>query len=50
MLLYGRTIDSCALGPDLEILPGGDQTEIGEKVEIRMVRYLEIIMYFAYYM
>ncbi len=29
---YGRTIHSCALEPDLEILPGGDMTEIGEKV------------------
>jgi len=24
-------IEVCALAPDLEILPGGDQTEIGEK-------------------
>ena len=31
-MLYERVINSCALGPDLEILPGGDQTEIGEKV------------------
>ena len=29
---YRRTVDACALGPDLEILPGGDETEIGEKV------------------
>ena len=29
---YQRTIEACALGPDLEILPGGDETEIGEKV------------------
>ena len=29
---YRKTIDACALGPDLEILPGGDETEIGEKV------------------
>ena len=29
---YQRTVDACALGPDLEILPGGDETEIGEKV------------------
>lgn len=28
---YNRVIDSCALKPDLEILPGGDATEIGEK-------------------
>ncbi|XP_017339262.2 ATP-binding cassette sub-family C member 3 isoform X2 [Ictalurus punctatus] len=28
---YRRVMDACALTPDLEILPGGDQTEIGEK-------------------
>lgn len=40
-ILFGKTLDhakyqkvlsSCALLPDLEILPGGDMTEIGEKV------------------
>ena len=29
--LYSRVIDACALTPDLEMLPAGDQTEIGEK-------------------
>ena len=29
---YDRTLRACALGPDLEILPGGDMAEIGEKV------------------
>lgn len=29
---YSNTLRACALEPDLEILPGGDQTEIGEKV------------------
>ena len=29
---YDNILDACALKPDLEILPGGDQTEIGEKV------------------
>lgn len=29
---YQECINSCALAPDLHILPGGDQTEIGEKV------------------
>ena len=24
-------VEACALQPDLDILPGGDQTEIGEK-------------------
>ncbi|CAG7831109.1 unnamed protein product [Allacma fusca] len=28
---YEKVINSCALRPDLEILPGGDRTEIGEK-------------------
>lgn len=29
---FQATLEACALGPDLELLPGGDQTEIGEKV------------------
>ena len=29
--LYDRVVEACALKPDLEMLPGGDQTEIGEK-------------------
>jgi len=29
---YNRVIDACALRPDLEILPAGDKTEIGERV------------------
>ena len=29
--LYDRVVEACALKPDLEILPGGDQIEIGEK-------------------
>ena len=29
---YDKVVDTCALKPDLEILPGGDKTEIGEKV------------------
>ncbi|CAG2186409.1 ABCC3 [Mytilus edulis] len=28
---YDKVVDGTALRPDLEILPGGDQTEIGEK-------------------
>ncbi|KAI5627349.1 canalicular multispecific organic anion transporter 2 isoform X3 [Silurus asotus] len=28
---YRRVLDACALTPDLEVLPGGDLTEIGEK-------------------
>ena len=29
---YCSTIGNCALRTDLDILPGGDMTEIGEKV------------------
>lgn len=29
---YERTIEACALLTDLDVLPGGDQCEIGEKV------------------
>ena len=29
--MYNRVLDACALRPDLEILPSGDATEIGEK-------------------
>ncbi|XP_065568544.1 multidrug resistance-associated protein 1-like isoform X2 [Artemia franciscana] len=29
---YNQVIDSCALRPDFDILPAGDNTEIGEKV------------------
>ncbi|XP_046682900.1 multidrug resistance-associated protein 1-like isoform X2 [Homalodisca vitripennis] len=28
---YNKTVENCALLPDLKILPGGDATEIGEK-------------------
>lgn len=29
---YRNILEACALKTDLEVLPGGDQTEIGEKV------------------
>jgi ATP-binding cassette subfamily C (CFTR/MRP) protein 1 len=29
---YHKVIDSCALTPDLEVLAGGDKTQIGERV------------------
>lgn len=36
---YNEVIDACALRPDLEMLPGGDKTEIGEKgITVRDVR------------
>ena len=30
--LYNEVLEACELKPDLKILPGGDMTEIGEKV------------------
>ena len=30
---YDKILDGCALRPDLDILPAGDLTEIGEKVQ-----------------
>ena len=30
---YDRILEACALKQDLQILPGGDKTEIGEKVK-----------------
>lgn len=39
--VYDRVLEACALKPDLEILPGGDMTEIGEKVR----KHLEIWKY-----
>ena len=32
---YDSIIEVCALGPDLDILPGGDMTEIGERVSVK---------------
>ena len=32
-MLYDQSLQACALEQDLEILPGGDMTEIGEKVQ-----------------
>lgn len=29
---YRRVLEACALIPDLQLLPAGDQTEIGERV------------------
>ena len=34
---YNKVIEACALRADLDILPGGDMTEIGEKVRITIM-------------
>ena len=33
--VYQKVIEACALKTDLEILPGGDMTEIGERVRLK---------------
>lgn len=40
---YHSVVEACALNMDLEILPAGDQTEIGEKV-FPLVPYLTAII------
>ena len=35
---YKEVIEACALQPDLEILPAGDSTEIGENVCIFLAK------------
>lgn len=35
---YKTVMEACALLPDLEILPSGDRTEIGEKVSMVWVQ------------
>ena len=34
--LYYKVVENCALVPDLEMLPASDQTEIGEKVNLKL--------------
>ena len=33
---YEEVVEACSLRPDIEILPDGDRTEIGEKVHVHM--------------
>lgn len=47
---YRRVLEACALTLDLEVLPGGDMTEIGEKVQKRSTfifcYHLWLLMYY----
>ena len=53
--LYNEVLEACELKPDLKILPGGDMTEIGEKVTnldicnlVRIVHVVRVIMSFFF--
>lgn len=37
---YQKVVEACALLPDLEVLPGGDSTEIGEKVNKDFIHFV----------
>lgn len=48
--VYNRVIEACALKPDLAMLPGGDATEIGEKVssfpsKFRSISSIQILFF-----
>lgn len=40
---YQRVVAACALQSDLEILPAGDSTEIGEKVLVHHPPHIRIV-------
>ena len=42
---YDKVIEACALKPDIQILPAGDQTEIGEKVIHQCIYVFSILSY-----
>ena len=44
--LYNTCIKACALETDLNLLPAGDKTEIGEKVTIICFIWLNLVHYF----
>ena len=38
---YAEVLDACALGPDLDLLPDREHTEIGEKVRVPELRFIQ---------
>lgn len=36
-------IEACSLQPDIDILPQGDQTEIGERVSVLLITILSTV-------
>ena len=47
---FQDVIKACALAPDLELLPGGDLTEIGEKVRLRLLLLLFFFFFFFFFL
>lgn len=45
---YKAVIDACALQPDIKILPGGDMTEIGERVRIQTKSIIYLVNHIFY--
>lgn len=45
---YKHVITACALDPDIEVLPAGDLTEIGEKVRNVFFSKLEVVPFHPY--
>ena len=41
---YKKIVRACALKPDIEVLPAGDLTEIGEKVRFRKLNFFFLII------
>lgn len=47
---YNKVLDTCQLKPDLEILPAGDKTEIGEKVTAAYYNYKSLHKMVTHYL
>jgi len=47
---YKHVISACALDPDIEVLPAGDMTEIGEKVRKKCFNYERLsFLFFSFF-
>lgn len=40
---YKAVIDACSLQPDIDILPHGDQTQIGERVSKQLQAFIFVL-------
>lgn len=47
---YKHVISACALDPDIDVLPAGDMTEIGEKVRKKCFNYERLsFLFFSFF-